>query len=139
MRNALGRGGKGRFWRITHFSEIPICIFAYKKRAVAGREGAIVAHNAGISPFVGIAACWPAIFAPGIILIYGVLPWWAKFRHFNIYRRCLDVPSPSECQYVRHSRPLFPVLDYTRAFCLHVRGCVCVWMKRGASWIDICW
>ncbi|GAQ86163.1 chromate transporter [Klebsormidium nitens] len=37
----------------------------------------------------GIVACWLGLFAPGIMLIYGVLPFWAKFRKWPWYRRAL--------------------------------------------------
>ena len=36
---------------------------------------------------IGIFTCWIALFAPGILLIYGVMPWWGVFRRFQIYRR----------------------------------------------------
>ena len=35
----------------------------------------------------GIFICWVGLFAPGIILIYGFMPWWGRFRHFQVYRR----------------------------------------------------
>lgn len=49
--------------------------------------GAVIAYNAGVSVVAGIFICWVALFAPGILLIYGFMPWWGGFRHFQIYRR----------------------------------------------------
>ncbi|CAK0787139.1 hypothetical protein CVIRNUC_010355 [Coccomyxa viridis] len=51
--------------------------------------GAIIAYKAGTSVVGGIFICWIALFAPGIILIYGIMPWWGRFRHFQVYRRML--------------------------------------------------
>ncbi|GAQ86165.1 chromate transporter [Klebsormidium nitens] len=42
-----------------------------------------------VGGFPGIIACWLGLFAPGIMLIYGVLPFWAKFRNWPWYRRAL--------------------------------------------------
>lgn len=50
--------------------------------------GAIIATNAGASSIVGILVCWFALFAPGILMIFAVLPWWGAFRSFKAYRRC---------------------------------------------------
>ena len=51
------------------------------------RVGAIIAVNAGAHAVVGIFTCWVALFAPGILLIFGVMPWWGVFRNFQVYRR----------------------------------------------------
>ncbi|EIE20647.1 CHR family transporter: chromate ion [Coccomyxa subellipsoidea C-169] len=51
--------------------------------------GAVIAYNAGVSVVAGIFICWVALFAPGILLIYGFMPWWGGFRHFQVYRRML--------------------------------------------------
>ncbi|KAL3145700.1 hypothetical protein ABBQ32_003233 [Trebouxia sp. C0010 RCD-2024] len=56
---------------------------------IAAYVGAIIATNAGESGFIGVIVCWVGLFAPGIILLYGLLPWWVKFRQFSIYRRAL--------------------------------------------------
>ena len=37
----------------------------------------------------GACVCWLGLFGPGVMLIYGVLPFWGKFRNNEIYRRCL--------------------------------------------------
>ena len=50
--------------------------------------GAVIAQNAGVFPVVGIVVCWVGLFAPGIILIFAILPFWATFRRWQIYRRC---------------------------------------------------
>ena len=49
--------------------------------------GAIIAHNAGFSTVAGIFICWIALFAPGIVLIFGIMPWWGRFRNYQVYRR----------------------------------------------------
>lgn len=51
--------------------------------------GAIIAHNAGVFELVGIIVCWVGLFAPGVLLVFGVLPLWAMFRHWQVYRRAL--------------------------------------------------
>eukprot|EP00803_Ostreobium_quekettii_P000313 evm.model.scf_193.4 EVM.evm.TU.scf_193.4 scf_193:26924-30002(-) len=51
--------------------------------------GALTARRAGYNPLVGIAACWIGLFGPGLLLIFGVLPYWGMFRQFAIYRRAL--------------------------------------------------
>lgn len=56
---------------------------------IAAYLGAIIAFNAKASVVGGIFNCWVALFAPGIILIYGFMPWWGVFRNFQIYRRML--------------------------------------------------
>ena len=40
----------------------------------------VAAVRAGENVLLGIAACWIGLFAPGIMLIYGVLPFWGAFR-----------------------------------------------------------
>ncbi|CAI5493690.1 unnamed protein product [Closterium sp. Naga37s-1] len=40
-----------------------------------------------IGKFGGIAACWLGLFSPGILLIYGILPFWGRFRQWHIYKR----------------------------------------------------
>lgn len=51
--------------------------------------GAVAAKRAGIQPIVGIIVGWLGLNAPGILLYYGLLPWWGAVRHSNIYRRVL--------------------------------------------------
>ena len=51
--------------------------------------GAVIALNAGVFPIAGIALCWVGLFAPGIILIFAVLPFWGSFRKWQVYRRAL--------------------------------------------------
>lgn len=38
---------------------------------------------------LGAFIAWLGLNAPGIMLFYGLLPWWASFRHFQVYRRAL--------------------------------------------------
>lgn len=49
--------------------------------------GAIIATNAHEPALAGIAVCWLGLFGPGILMIYGLLPWWVQFRQFGMYRR----------------------------------------------------
>ncbi|KAL0039433.1 hypothetical protein WJX79_008119 [Trebouxia sp. C0005] len=56
---------------------------------IAAYVGAIIAANANMNGLTGIMTCWVGLFAPGILLIYGLLPWWARFRQLDIYRRAL--------------------------------------------------
>uniref|UniRef100_A0A7S3CFB4 Chromate transporter n=1 Tax=Chloropicon roscoffensis TaxID=1461544 RepID=A0A7S3CFB4_9CHLO len=51
--------------------------------------GAVIAHNAGYWSFFGTLVCWVGLFAPGIMLIFGVLPFWGTFRRFPLYKRAL--------------------------------------------------
>lgn len=57
--------------------------------SISAVAGAIIAANANESGLVGIAVCWLGLFGPGILLIYGLMPWWVQFRQFDIYRRCV--------------------------------------------------
>ena len=51
--------------------------------------GAVIALNAGVFAIAGIVLCWVALFAPGILLIFAILPFWGAFRKWQIYRRAL--------------------------------------------------
>lgn len=51
--------------------------------------GAIIAKNYDYVWISGVSLCWIGLFAPGILLIFGVLPYWAWFRKFQVYRRML--------------------------------------------------
>lgn len=51
--------------------------------------GAIIAWNAGYNPLVGVVLCWLGLFGPGILLMFGCLPFWEKFRKWQPYRRAL--------------------------------------------------
>jgi len=51
--------------------------------------GDLIAARAGVNPLVGICACWFGMFAPGVLLIFGALPFWGEFRKWPIYRRFL--------------------------------------------------
>lgn len=51
--------------------------------------GAIIAINAQYLFLWGSIICWVGLFAPGILLIFGVLPFWSKFRSWSWYRRAL--------------------------------------------------
>ncbi len=51
--------------------------------------GAIIAWNAGYFPLIGVVVCWFGLFAPGVMLMFAVMPYWKRFRRWNIYRRAL--------------------------------------------------
>ena len=51
--------------------------------------GALAARRAGANVAAGIAAAWLGLFGPGVMLIYGVLPFWGAFRTHEWYRRAL--------------------------------------------------
>lgn len=51
--------------------------------------GAVMALNAGANVIGGIAVCWIGLFGPGLMLIFGILPWWGTFRKWQVYRRAL--------------------------------------------------
>ena len=36
----------------------------------------VIALNAGANAVGGIAVCWLGLFGPGLMLIFGILPWW---------------------------------------------------------------
>lgn len=38
---------------------------------------------------VGIVVCWLGLFGPGVMLIFGVLPFWGWFRKFRLYKLAL--------------------------------------------------
>ena len=51
--------------------------------------GALAARRAGVNVAAGIASAWFGLFGPGVLLIYGVLPFWGAFRKQPLYRRAL--------------------------------------------------
>jgi chromate transport protein ChrA len=51
--------------------------------------GAAMAVRANWAVPVGVAACWLGLFGPGIMLLYGLLPFWGSFRQSEVYRRSL--------------------------------------------------
>lgn len=51
--------------------------------------GAVIALNAGVFAIAGIALCWIGLFAPGILLIFAILPYWGTFRKWKLYRHAL--------------------------------------------------
>jgi len=51
--------------------------------------GAVIAQNAGVFAIAGIALCWVGLFAPGLLIIFAILPFWGSFRSFKLYRTSL--------------------------------------------------
>lgn len=56
---------------------------------LAAYLGAIMARRAGIFPLIGILLGLVGLNAPGLLLLYGILPFWGRFRHWAPYRRAL--------------------------------------------------
>ena len=78
------------YWAVSnevHFLLVAYPVHLTKRCILHGPAGAIIAANADMNGLTGIMACWVGLFAPGILLIYGLLPWWARFRQLGIYRR----------------------------------------------------
>ena len=65
----------------------PLFNFAPYLGAVAGAGSA--GKPGGLNAVLGAFLGWLGLNAPGILLFYGLLPWWAGFRHFQVYRRML--------------------------------------------------
>ncbi|CEM39786.1 unnamed protein product [Vitrella brassicaformis CCMP3155] len=42
-----------------------------------------------VGEFPGALLCWLGLFSPGVILIFGLLPFWKQLRKASIYRRAL--------------------------------------------------
>ena len=51
--------------------------------------GVIAATRAGWPFGLGVGVCWLGAFAPGLMLMYGLLPFWGSFRQNQAYRRAL--------------------------------------------------
>lgn len=51
--------------------------------------GAIIAWNAGQVFLLGTVVAWFGLFGPGVLLMFAVLPYWKRFRQFQLYRRAL--------------------------------------------------
>ena len=58
--------------------------------------GAIIAWNSGYNTMIGVVLAWFGLFGPGILLMFAALPYWKRFRKWNLYRRAL----PGEWQRV---------------------------------------
>lgn len=51
--------------------------------------GTILALNHGYAFPLGALVAWVGLFLPGILLIFGALPFWSKFRNWDVYNRAL--------------------------------------------------
>jgi len=56
---------------------------------IAAYLGALTASRAGMNAVAGVAACWFGMFGPGIMVVFGTLPFWGEFRKWPLYRRAL--------------------------------------------------
>lgn len=51
--------------------------------------GAIMAMRAGYTFIIGTVLAWFGLFSPGILIVFGIMPFWGKFRQWAVYRRAL--------------------------------------------------
>jgi chromate transporter len=51
--------------------------------------GAIMAMNTGYLFLWGTLLAWFGLFAPGVMIIFGIMPFWGKFRNWSVYKRAL--------------------------------------------------
>lgn len=51
--------------------------------------GAIMAMNSGYVFVIGSLLAWFGLFSPGVLIIFGVMPFWGKFRNWPVYKRAL--------------------------------------------------
>jgi len=63
----------------------PLFNFAAFLGAAAGHK-AFSSVGASIG---GAVVCWLGLFGPGVMLVFGMLPFWAKFRSNPTYKRAL--------------------------------------------------
>jgi len=63
----------------------PLFNFAAFLGAAAGRR----AYKSAAEAVAGAALCWLGLFGPGVLLIFGILPFWGRFRSNAAYRRAL--------------------------------------------------
>uniref|UniRef100_A0A0C3SSE1 Chromate transporter n=1 Tax=Guillardia theta (strain CCMP2712) TaxID=905079 RepID=A0A0C3SSE1_GUITC len=56
---------------------------------IAAYLGALTASQAGVNAIVGVCATWFGLFGPGVLVIFGTLPFWGVFRKQPVYRRAL--------------------------------------------------
>jgi len=51
--------------------------------------GALAASRAGTNIFAGIFAAWFGLSGPGIMILFGILPFWGEFRKLTWYQKAL--------------------------------------------------
>lgn len=51
--------------------------------------GAIMAMNSGYVFIIGTLLAWFGLFSPGVLIIFGIMPFWGTFRNWPIYKRAL--------------------------------------------------
>ena len=51
--------------------------------------GCIIAIKFGYPFILGAVLAWFGLFSPGVMLMFGALPFWKKFRTWHLYRRGL--------------------------------------------------
>jgi hypothetical protein len=60
--------------------------------------GALAAARAGVNALVGVAACWVGMFAPGVLVVFGTLPFWGE----------VSAPRPAPTRTRPRARPRAP-------------------------------
>jgi chromate transporter len=45
--------------------------------------------NHGYVCIVGAVIAWLDVFLPGVLFIFGILPFWGKFKNWDIFNRTL--------------------------------------------------
>lgn len=64
-----------------------VALTGWRAAAVGAACTAFLGAAVGGVPGAGI--CWLGLFGPGVMLIFGVLPFWGQFRTNALYRRML--------------------------------------------------
>jgi chromate transporter len=78
--------GRGRPW----MTEAEFLTGIAAAQAMPGPLFNLAAYLGAVVGGVGGALTWwVGLFSPGVLLIFGVLPFWGKFRHVQAYRRAL--------------------------------------------------
>merc|ERR1740121_60483 len=67
----------------------PLFNFAAFLGAAIGKNELGGVMGPTLAGIFGSAICWVGLFLPGIMLIFGVLPWWASFRDNQLYKDML--------------------------------------------------
>ncbi len=110
IRSVLAMSNKLHFLLVAY----PVYLTKQLQQILHGTAGAIIAANANMNGLIGIMTCWVGLFAPGILLIYGLLPWWARFRQLDIYRRYVACLS---------SFATYKFSTYSVCVCIHMKTC----------------
>merc|ERR1740121_175807 len=67
----------------------PLFNFAAFLGAAIGKNELGGVMGPTLAGIFGSAVCWVGLFLPGVMLIFGVLPFWASFRNNQLYKDML--------------------------------------------------